>query len=105
LGAITLLVTSKATFDQAAWWNVERQKTQAFSDKAVADAYQKNQVVTFDSLIISDYTLNSTPPRIDWPLSVNATTKTMIYDKYRRCVGYALNGKFYFTRYYRGVCE
>jgi hypothetical protein len=36
-----LLVTSRATFDQAAWWNVERQKTQAFRDKADADAYQK----------------------------------------------------------------
>jgi hypothetical protein len=105
LGAITLLVTSKATFDQAAWWNVERQKTQAFSDKAVADAYQKNQIVTFDSLIISDYTLNSTPPRIDWHRSVDATRKTIIYDKYRRCVGYALNGKFFFTRYYKGVCD
>jgi hypothetical protein len=105
LGAIALLVTSKATLDQAAWWNVEHQKTKAASDKAIADAYQKNQVVTFDSLIISDYTLNSTPPRIDWQRSVDSTRKTIIYDKYRRCVGYALNGKFFFTRYYRGVCE
>lgn len=105
LGAITLLVTSKATFDQATWWNVERQKTQAISDKTVADAYQKNQVVTFDSLIVNDYKLNNTPPRIDWQRSVDSTKKTIIYDKYRRCVGYALNGKFFFTKYYEGVCD
>lgn len=105
LGAVTLLVTSKATFDQAAWWNVERQKTQAVSDKAVADAYQKNQVVTFDSLIVNDYTLNNTSPRIDWQRTVDPNKKTIIYDKYRRCVGYALNGKFFFIRYYKGACD
>jgi hypothetical protein len=105
LGTIALLITSKATFDQATWWNVERQKTQAASDKAVADAYQKNQVVTFDSLIVNDYTLNTTSPRIDWQRTVDPNKKTIIYDKYRRCVGYALNGKFYFTLYYKGVCD
>jgi hypothetical protein len=102
---ITLLTTAKATTDSATWWGVEREKSQAESAKAIADAYQKNQVATFDSLIVNDYTLNNTPPRIDWQRTVDPSKKTIIYDQYRRCVGYALNGKFYFTLYYKGVCD
>lgn len=101
---ITLIHTAKATTDSAAWWGVEREKTQAQSDKAIADAYQKNQIATFDSLIVNDYTLNNTPPRLDWKRSVNASEKTFIYDRHRKCVGYAKNGKFFFTLYYKGAC-
>ncbi len=105
LVGIVLLTTSKAASDHATWWGVETEKAQAQSAKAIADAYAKNQVTTFEQLIVRDYTLNNTPPRIDWQHTVNPNTKTFIYDQYRRCVGYALNGKFYFTLYYQGVCN
>jgi hypothetical protein len=102
---ITLLTTAKATTDNATWWNTEQEKSQAQSAKAIADAYQKNQIATFEQLVINDYTLNNTPPRLDWQRTVDPNKKTLIYDRYRRCVGYALNGKFYFTLYYKGVCD
>jgi hypothetical protein len=105
LSAIALLTTSKATFDHATWWNAQREKSQAENAKAIADAYQKNQIAAFDQLVINDYTLNNTPPRLDWQRTVDKAKKTIIYDQYRRCVGYALNGRFYFTLYYKGVCE
>ncbi len=105
LGAIALLTTSKATFVHATWWGVEREKTQAESARAIADAYRKNQIATFEQLQFKDYTLNSTPPRYDWQRSVDPTKKTYIYDQYRKCVGYAYRGKFYFTLYYKGVCD
>lgn len=105
LVSITLITTSKATFDQATWWNTEQEKTQAESDKAIADAYQKNQIANFDQLIISNYTLSNTPPKLDWQRSVDSSKKTIIYDRYRKCIGYAKNGKFYFTLYYKGVCD
>ncbi len=105
LASITLLTTAKATHDSATWWGVEQEKTQAESTKAIADAYRENQIANFEQLIVNNYTLNNTPPRIDWQRSVDPSKKTYIYDRYRKCVGYALNGKFYFTLYYKGVCE
>ncbi len=104
LGALALLSTAKATTDSATWWNTQQEKSQAENARAIADAYRKNQIANFDQLIVNDYTLNSTPPRIDWQRSVDPSKKTIIYDQYRRCVGYALNGKFFFTFYYKGVC-
>ena len=105
LVGITLLTTARATSDNATWWNTQQEKSQAESAKAIADAYQKNQIANFDQLIVSNYTLNNKPPRLDWQHSVDPSKKTIIYDQYRRCVGYALNGKFYFTLYYKGVCD
>lgn len=105
LGAIALLSTAKATTDNAMWWMTEQEKTQAESAKAIADAYRKNQIATFDQLIVNDYVLNNTPPRLDWKRTVDPSKKTYIYDQYRKCVGYSLNGQFYFVLYYKGVCE
>jgi hypothetical protein len=105
LVGITLITTAKATHDSATWWGVEVEKTQAQSAKAIADAYQKNQVVTFSTLTINDYVLNNTPPRIDWQHTVDPNKKTIIYDRYRKCIGYAYQGQFKFILYYKGVCE
>ena len=102
---ITLLTTAKATTDSTTWWGVEQEKTQAESAKAIADAYQENQIAHFDQLIVSNYTLNNTPPRLDWQHSVNPSEKTVVYDRFRKCIGYAYQGKFYFTLYYKGVCD
>jgi hypothetical protein len=105
LVGILCLTTAKASSDNVNWWRTEQEKLQAESASAIADAYQKNQIANFDQLIVSDYTLGQNPPRINWQRSVNPTKKTIIYDQYRRCVGYALNGKFFFTKYYTGVCD
>ena len=105
LGAIALLTTAKATTDNATWWKTEQEKTQAESASAIADAYRENQVADINELIVNDYTLNNTPPRIDWQHSVDPARKTFIYDRYRKCVGYAYQGKFFFTLYYKGVCD
>ena len=105
LVSITLLTTAKATHDSATWWGVQQEKTQAESTKVIADAYQKNQVVTFSTLTINDYVLNNTPPRIDWQHTVDPNKKTIIYDRYRKCIGYAYQGQFKFILYYKGVCE
>jgi hypothetical protein len=105
LVGITLLTTAKATHDSATWWGVEAEKTQAESTKAIADAYQKNQVATFDTLTVNDYTLNNTPPRIDWQHTVDPRKKTLIFDRYRKCVGLRLSRKVLFTLYYKGACN
>jgi hypothetical protein len=83
----------------------ELEITKAQTTKKIADAYAKNGVANFNQLIISNYTLSNTPPRLDWQRSVDQTVKTFIYDKNRLCVGYATGGKLYFTRYYEGVCK
>jgi hypothetical protein len=102
---VTLLTTAKATTDNATWWSVEQEKSEAESAKAIADAYQKNQIAHFNQLIVSNYTLNNTPPQLDWEHSVNPSEKTVVYDRYRKCIGYAYQGEFYFTLYYKGVCD
>jgi hypothetical protein len=83
----------------------ELETTKAEAAKKVADAYAKNKITKFKQLIVKDYTLSNTPPKMDWRHSVDPTQKTVIYDKYRRCTGYAYQGKFYFTLYYTGVCN
>lgn len=82
----------------------ELEQVKAEQLRKVADAYGDNQVATFDTLTINDYTLNNTPPRIDWRHTVDPSKKTYIYDKFRKCIGYAYQGNFYFTKYYEGVC-
>jgi len=88
-------ITAEAQLEQA----------QAEAAKKVADAYSKNGIANFDQLIISNYVLSSNPPRLDWRRTVDQSKKTIIYDKNRQCVGYALNGKFFFVLYYQGVCN
>lgn len=85
--------------------NAQMEQTKAETAKKVASAYAKNGIVNVNELIISDYTLNNNPPKIDWQNTVDTTRKTFIYDKNRLCIGYALNGKFFFTKYYQGVCN
>jgi hypothetical protein len=80
------------------------EKTKAESAKKIADAYAKNAIANFDTLTVNDYTLSNTPPRIDWRHTVDPTKKTFVYDRYRKCAGYAFQGHFYFTKYYEGVC-
>jgi hypothetical protein len=76
------------------------EKTKAETAKKVADAYSSNAIATFDQLTINDYVLSNTPPRIDWQYTVDPAKKTFIYDKFRKCAGYAYKGKFYFIKYY-----
>jgi hypothetical protein len=83
----------------------ELEQTKAEATKKIADAYSKNGVANFNELIVANYTLSNTPPRIDWKRSVDPEKKTFIFDKNRVCVGYALGGKLYFSRYYEGVCN
>jgi hypothetical protein len=80
------------------------EQTKAENAKRVASAYSQNAIATYEQLIIDGYTLNNTPPRIKWKL-IDPFKKTFIFDQYRQCAGYALQGKFYFTRYYEGVCS
>jgi len=100
-----LITTSNAAFEHASWWNTEQEKTEAANAKAIAEAYQENQIAHFNQLIVSNYTLNNTPPQLDWQHTVNKSEKTIIYDRFRKCIGYAYLGKFYFTLYYKGVCD
>jgi len=81
------------------------EQAKAEASKKIADSYSANGISYFDQLLISDYVLSHTPPRLDWRHSVDPTKKTFIYDKFRKCAGYAYQGKFYFTKYYEGVCN
>lgn len=81
------------------------EETKAEAGKKIAQAYSKNQLADVKSILLTSYTLNNNPPKLDWQNSVDPTRKTFIYDKNRLCVGYALNGKFYFTKYFTGVCN
>lgn len=83
----------------------ELEQVRAETTKKISDAYSKNVIANFDQLIISNYTLINTPPKLDWKHTVEVRKKTLIYDKNRQCVGYAHQGKFYFIKYYQGVCN
>ena len=80
--------------------DADLEKFKAEAAKKVADAYSDNAIATFDQLTINDYVLSNNPPRIDWQHTVDPTKKTFIYDKFRKCAGYAYKGKFYFIKYY-----
>jgi hypothetical protein len=80
------------------------EQTKAEAAKKIADVYSKNGIANFDQLIIDGYTLSNQPPSLNWKL-IDPRKKTMIFDQYRQCAGYVHQGKFYFTRYYEGVCN
>jgi len=80
------------------------EQTKAEAAKKVASAYSKNAIASFDQLIIDGYTLNNQPPSLNWKL-IDPFKKTFIFDQSRQCVGYTLQGKFYFTKYYERVCN
>lgn len=79
------------------------EQTKAEQAKKVADAYSKNAIANFDQLVVDGYVLSNTPPGLNWKL-IDPFKKTFIFDQHRQCAGYALQGKFYFTKYYQGVC-
>lgn len=116
LGAIVFLKTSEAGFDQSVYEKTKRAKTeltaqtdlekaQVEAAKNVADAHSKNQIAQFQQLIVNGYVLNKQPPQVDWARTVNPFQKTYVFDKNRKCIGYAHQGKFYFSLYYKGVCD
>ena len=86
--------------------DAQLEQTKAETAKKIADTYSKNQIANFNKLILIRYTLSSAPPHLDWTRSVDPNKKTVIYDRHRRCIGYAYRGKFYFIKYYdEGVCK
>ncbi|MBD2033928.1 hypothetical protein H6F76_02520 [Leptolyngbya sp. FACHB-321] len=59
-----------------------------------------------NKLILVRYTLSDTPPHLDWSKSVNPYKKTVVFDRHRKCIGYAYKGKFFFIKYYsEEVCD
>jgi hypothetical protein len=44
----------------------ELEQVKAETTKKISDTYSKNGVVNFDQLIISNYALSNTPPKLDW---------------------------------------
>jgi hypothetical protein len=82
--------------------NLEQTKAEAAFK--VADAYSQNAIASFDQLIIDGYTMTNQPPSLNWKL-IDPFKKTLIFDQHKQCAGYALQGKFYFTKYYQGVCS
>lgn len=84
--------------------DAQLEQTKAEAAKKVADAYSNNAIATYDQLIIDGYTLNNQPPSLNWKL-IDPFKKIVIFDQSRQCAGYTLQGKFYFTKYYQGVCN
>lgn len=80
------------------------EQTKAENAKRVASAYSQNAIAIYEQLIIDGYTLNNQPPSLNWKL-IDPFKKTFVFDQHRQCTGYALQGKFYFTKYYEGVCN
>ena len=116
LVVIASFSTTNAILQQQAWQAAQQQKaqlkanadleeTKAEETKAIANAYERNQIAKVEELIIRDYTLSDTPPVVEWQHVTDPTRKTMIYDQYRRCIGYALGGEFHFIQTNHQACE
>lgn len=81
------------------------EQTKAETARKVADTYSKNQIANFNKLILVRYTLSERPPHTAWLQSVDKSKKVFIYDRHRKCIGYAYRGKFFFINHYEGVCN
>lgn len=73
--------------------------------KDLADTYRENRIAPNDTLTVTDYTLNQTPPNIDWMTTVDPSKKVMVYDKNRLCIGYAQGGQLTFIITEPGACN
>lgn len=116
LAAIIFFGSSQAASVYGSWWATERskseithqtdlEKTQVVAARELADTYAANQIADIEKVILVRYTYSDRPPRVDWGRSVNPIVKTMVFDKHRRCVGYAYQGEFYFLRHNPEACN
>ena len=119
LGGLVVIASFSATdaaLRQQSWQKAQEQKAQLESQadleqtkaeqaKAIAKAYERNQIAHVEALIIRDYTLSEVPPVVDWQHVTDPSRKTLIYDQYRRCIGYAFNGQFNFIQTNNQACE
>jgi hypothetical protein len=119
LGGLVVIASFSATdaaLRQQSWQKTQEQKAQLESQadleqtkaeqaKAIARAYERNQIANVEQLIIRDYTLSDIPPAVDWQHVTDPSRKILIYDQYRRCIGYAFNGQFNFIQTDNQACE
>ena len=119
LGGLVIIASFTATdaiLQQRSWQEIQQQKAQfkanadleqvkAEETKAIAKAYERNQIANVEALIIRDYTLSETPPAVDWAYVTDPSRRTLIYDQYRRCIGYAFDGAFHSIQTNNQACE
>lgn len=93
-------------FKRMGEWN-QAQKLEALQDasarltiadierqREIADAAAENGILKTESVQIYDYTANpADPPSYEWLQSVDPAVPTLVYDRYRACVGLAHEGK------------
>ncbi len=75
------------------------------NQKRLADAAAENQVTPIESLIITDYTKSSTPPRLDLAALRLRSPVVKVLDRNQACIGAIVGNQFLFSKYYTGVCE
>lgn len=75
------------------------------NQKRLADAAAENQVTPIDSLIITDYTKSSTPPRLDLSALRLRSPVVKVLDRNQACIGAIVGNQFFFSKYYTGVCD
>ena len=85
------------------------EQTKAEETRRIADSYSKNQVATYSSLTLQNYTYNPKkppkPPADFWVYSVDPSRRTLILDRFRRCIGNAYQGQFTFLANDQQACE
>jgi len=93
----------KAKTNMTAAADIEKARVE--QAKATADLYEQNQIAQVDGLIINDYTLGEFAPELNWQNSVDPSKQTRIFDQFRKCIGYAYQGQFFFIKSTPNACN
>jgi hypothetical protein len=75
------------------------------NQKRLADAAAENQIAPIESLIITDYTKSSTPPRLDLSALRLRSPVVKVLDRNQACIGAIVGNQFLFGKFYQNVCE
>lgn len=93
----------QAKINMAAAADIEKARVE--QAKATADLYEKNQIAQVHGLIINNYTLGEFAPELNWQNSVDPSKQTRIFDQFRKCIGYAYQGQFFFIKTTPNACN
>lgn len=88
--------------------DTQLEKERARLQKEQADAYAENETMPVNSFSIWGYVDNpEVPPQIDFRAFPDPTQQVWIYDGANRCIGFVLQGQFYWrhSKGNRKICQ
>jgi hypothetical protein len=93
IAVLATIAATDASNGDKAFREKQSEKQRIQDQKEIAETARKNRVAQFEQLIVNNYDLSPSPPKLDWSKVVDPKVKSVIFDRNRICIGVAFEGK------------